>query len=1100
LGWKLRKPISVTTDPNKLNNPQLNLVHTTEYEPSTGNVIETKMPAAVGKDANITPIGVSAFGSKGSGTGQVNTPTGVAIDAHGDVWVTDYENNRIDEFSASGVFTEAFGFGVSNGEAKLQGCTSSCKAGISGSGNGQLAGPTGIAFYDGDLYVSDLNNDRVDEFNEKGEYVNKFGTKGSGAEEIEGAQAVAVNASGDIWVADLGNHRADEFTSAGKGIESIGWGVSNGEAKFEICTTSCKAGLEGSGSGELSFPAGLAVSGTNLYIIEFSHYHIEEFDEKGEYLGKFGSHGKENGEFEEPRGIAASPVNGNLYITDLLHDNTQIFSSTGTYVEEFGRYGTAIGQVSGPEAVTINSTGDVYVADTGNNRIEEWQPGWKPAITGNEGAHDTKTIYYTTAASTEYKECGEHAEWANLPCIVKPAAQPETAGLPELATTKYEAYNMWDEPETTIETVGSTTRTKTDTYDEAGRLKTSATTSTVGTTLPTVTDTYNKETGVLEKESTTTEGKTKTITSIYNTLGQLTSYTDASEVTSTYEYDVDGRIHKTNDGKGTQTYAYNEAGLPSELVDSSAAGMKFTATYDVEGKMLTEGYPNGMTATYTYNAEGAPTSLVYKKITNCTEEEKEKCVWFKDAIVPSIYGQWLSQTSTLSKQTYTYDEAGRLTQVQNTPTGGDCTTRIYGYDEDTNRTSLTTRNSSSEKCATEGGSTEWHTYDTADRLTGTGFSYNTFGDITALPSQGSEDPELTSAYYVDNQLASQKQKEQTIGYNLDPADRTLETVSTGKPLVADTTFNYDGPSDVPSWTNNATASEWSRNIPGINGSLVAIQNNGASPVLQLTNLHGDVIATASTSETATGLLSKTDTSEFGVPTATSPSPYSWLGADGLRTELPSGAINMGARSYVPQLGRFLQPDPVPGGSANAYSYTFGDPVDTSDPTGMFVEGAYLYAFNSEENQRSVEREAAREAAARAAAEQAAREAQEAAERAAGPQYEEPGPLGGSNNWACEYAAETGQEDPGCGGGGASVGGGIVSDGISFRQGLCAGLAALTIACSPQTRPDDGPPDYSPPPVEHRGEGNESNRPGECACDGDPDPEPVEDPGGDDFPI
>jgi uncharacterized protein RhaS with RHS repeats len=48
---------------------------------------------------------------------------------------------------------------------------------------------------------------------------------------------------------------------------------------------------------------------------------------------------------------------------------------------------------------------------------------------------------------------------------------------------------------------------------------------------------------------------------------------------------------------------------------------------------------------------------------------------------------------------------------------------------------------------------------------------------------------------------------------------------------------------------------------------------------------------------------------------------------------------MGARSYVPQLGRFLQPDPMAGGSANAYSYTFGDPVNTTDPTGTYTATA-----------------------------------------------------------------------------------------------------------------------------------------------------------------
>ena len=115
---------------------------------------------------------------------------------------------------------------------------------------------------------------------------------------------------------------------------------------------------------------------------------------------------------------------------------------------------------------------------------------------------------------------------------------------------------------------------------------------------------------------------------------------------------------------------------------------------------------------------------------------------------------------------------------------------------------------------------------------------------------------------------------------------------------------------------------------------------------------------------------------------------------------------MGARSYVPQLGRFLQPDPVPGGSANAYSYTFGDPVNSTDPTGAYVEGAYLNAFNDNQNREAVEREEAREAAARAAAEQAAREAAEAAAAAAGPQYaeEEEWEEWGEEEGGYEYAA------------------------------------------------------------------------------------------------
>jgi RHS repeat-associated protein len=333
------------------------------------------------------------------------------------------------------------------------------------------------------------------------------------------------------------------------------------------------------------------------------------------------------------------------------------------------------------------------------------------------------------------------------------------------------------------------------------------------------------------------------------------------------------------------------------------------------------------------------------------------------------------------------------------------TTRIYTYDPDTNRTALTTREPNAKgECASEGGTIEKHTYDEADRLTDAGVSYNAFGDITALPATDAGGYELTSSYYTDNQVASQTQHEQTIGDNLDPAGRTLETILTGKE-VADITSHYPGPANAPAWTVN-TAGEWRRNITGISGSLVAIQNNGETPVLQLRNLHDDIIATAYKSETATELATKADTSEYGVPGPSAPAKYSWLGAIQIPTELPSGATTMGVRTYIPQLGRFLQPDPIPGGSANAYSYTFGNPLNTSDPTGESTIYELLSAHAAQvgheaQQKEEAERRAAEEAAARAAAERAATEASWAALLAGDTHYA---------GWGGDYVEEYEEEE------------------------------------------------------------------------------------------
>jgi RHS repeat-associated protein len=103
-------------------------------------------------------------------------------------------------------------------------------------------------------------------------------------------------------------------------------------------------------------------------------------------------------------------------------------------------------------------------------------------------------------------------------------------------------------------------------------------------------------------------------------------------------------------------------------------------------------------------------------------------------------------------------------------------------------------------------------------------------------------------------------------------------------------------------------------------------------------MHGDVVASASIKPEETKLLATQNFDEFGIPVEGNPllggSPeYGWLGIKGRRTQLSSGVIQMGRRSYVPALGRFLSPDPVPGGSAIAYDYANQDPVNNFDLTG-----------------------------------------------------------------------------------------------------------------------------------------------------------------------
>ncbi len=158
---------------------------------------------------------------------------------------------------------------------------------------------------------------------------------------------------------------------------------------------------------------------------------------------------------------------------------------------------------------------------------------------------------------------------------------------------------------------------------------------------------------------------------------------------------------KGKEAESYQTYSYDPTtGFMTTLVDSAAK--TFTASYDVEGKLTSEVYPNGMCANTAYDSVGTATSITYLKTRNCSESNPT--VWFSDSVLPGIHGETLSQASTLASENYAYDSAGRLLEAQETPAGKGCATRLYAYDEESNRTSLTTRTPGFEgKCATEGG-------------------------------------------------------------------------------------------------------------------------------------------------------------------------------------------------------------------------------------------------------------------------------------------------------------------------------------------------------------------------------------------------------------
>jgi hypothetical protein len=165
------------------------------------------------------------FGTEGEGAGQFIEPTGIAIDAaSGDVVLADTVNNRVEEFSSEGVFVRTWGWGVRDGKAEFEVCEASpCRAGLPGSGEGQFgkSGARGVAIDNsagltqGDMYVVDRENSRVDRFGPNGEFILSFGEAGEGPGQFHGLgeNAVAVGPTGTVYVADIG--RVQKFSAAG---------------------------------------------------------------------------------------------------------------------------------------------------------------------------------------------------------------------------------------------------------------------------------------------------------------------------------------------------------------------------------------------------------------------------------------------------------------------------------------------------------------------------------------------------------------------------------------------------------------------------------------------------------------------------------------------------------------------------------------------------------------------------------------------------------------------------------------------------------------------------------------------------------------------
>ncbi|GAA0572490.1 hypothetical protein GCM10010172_66300 [Paractinoplanes ferrugineus] len=626
-------------------------------------------------------------------------------------------------------------------------------------------------------------------------------------------------------------------------------------------------------------------------------------------------------------------------------ESTQYFDSTGKAVDADSRTTTTQydWDLRQPTAVIVDPQGLAL-----KTRMT-YDPAGRPTTTtlpaGDGTTAATRTVlYYRAGTGSGDDACDNHAEWVDLPCRTVAAAQ--TSSDPELPTT-YTRYDMYGQPTVLTETnSGGTLRTTTIGYDVAGRpaSATMSATADLGTPVEKRRSVYDTATGQLVRteQLNASDVVTATIVRTVDTLGRITSYTDAAGNLSTTSYDVASRTQGVDDGKAVRTFSYDDAGdgrgLPNQVVDGQAG--TFTAAYDADGQIKTENRPDGLTVNRYYDEEGAATGIEYLRGTTTV---------YADHVGVQAQGQWQWQWSTLQDADYLYDAAGRLSTADQTVGTGGCQSRKYTLDKNSNRTGLTTYGPGTGGACqlTSPSATRAWTFDEADRTSSSGYQYDNLGRALTVPAadvSGGADAAMT---YYANDLT------RTITQGTSSTTSTLDVLASRfggySNTVAGTTVthvnHYADDSDNPAWIADGTA--YTRAVKGLGGLEALYTGTSGQLEWQITDLHDDVVAMA-LGGTA-GLTATYAFDEYGVAGNGSPR-YGYLGADQRSADNTGGVLTMGVRLYSPATGRFLQTDPVVGGNANPYDYCVGNPVGCTDTTGkkhiIRKPGAHWYSPTS----------------------------------------------------------------------------------------------------------------------------------------------------------
>jgi uncharacterized protein (TIGR03437 family) len=317
-------------------------------------------------------IGLESYSGDGgpAAIAQLNAPSGVALDSGGNLFVADTLNHRVRKISAAGVITTVAGTGV---------------AGYSGDGgpatSGMLDSPMGVAVdSNGTLYIADTGNNRIRIVVGGGVIYTLagngnaafFGDGGpGGVASVHAPQAVAVDGSGNTLVADTGNQRIRRISPDGTIRTVAGSGT---------------RGFSGDGgqaaSAELNLPAGVAVDGAgNIYVADTGNNRLRAISPLGNIFTVAGN--GTDSVFSAPQGVAVDAA-GDLFIADTGHNLIREIPSGGQLTTIAGTGNCCYSGDGGtptaaalnlPQGLAVDSSGDIFFADSGNNAVRAIEPG-----------------------------------------------------------------------------------------------------------------------------------------------------------------------------------------------------------------------------------------------------------------------------------------------------------------------------------------------------------------------------------------------------------------------------------------------------------------------------------------------------------------------------------------------------------------------------------------------------------------------------------------------------------------------------------------------------------------------------------------------------